>query len=189
VKFSGSITPLLGAATLLTGCDLSPSDTANSVDIAPPELGNGDYLITPAHAPSPVGQFNISVEDSGNGYWQIEGEAQAANASSRGQTEGVYWELPADFEARASGHTIRISVRSRSDAALLFSGAYSTNDVGNSGWQSLNSSTQFETVSFEYDIRPLRDGRGDFFGILTNAESPGQTLEIAWIHFSILPDE
>jgi hypothetical protein len=146
-------------------------------------------LIAPGHTPSPTGQINISVEDSGNGFWQIRGDAQAANASSRGQTEGVYWELPSDFEARASGHTVRVAVHARSSDSLIFSGAYSTNDVGNSGWRNLQSTPEFETVTFDYDIATLRDGRGDFFGVLTNAESATQTLDIAWIHFSIQPDE
>ena len=104
-----------------------------------------------------------------------------SNAVPHGVTGGCSVRVPESFEAAVSGLRVRVKVMARAAGGLgdaELSLAYSTNDVGNSGWQSRSVGQTFETVSFEWDVPPMINGNGDYVGIL-----PGQAgaIEIAGI--------
>ena len=101
------------------------------------------------------------------------------DAKSHGQTEAFSVRVPDTFEAAVSGHRVRVRISARAARGLPdadFSLAYSTAEVGNSGWQQLSVGNQFETLEFEWDVPTMISGNGDYVGIL-----PGQSgaIEVA----------
>ena len=101
------------------------------------------------------------------------------DAKSHGQTEGFSVRVPDTFEAAVSGHRVRVRISAKAARGLPdaeFSLAYSTAEVGNSGWQQLSVGSAFETLEFEWDVPPMINGNGDYVGIL-----PGQSgaIEVA----------
>lgn len=69
--------------------------------------------------------------------------------------------LSPEVEAAFSGAKIRVSLEASGGP---FKVSYSTNEVGNSGWQEFAPSDQ-SVVSFDYDVPAMVDGKGDFLGI------------------------
>ena len=90
------------------------------------------------------------------------------------------------MEAAASGKRVRVSVNARAARANTadFSVAYSTNEVGNSGWRKFTAGNQFEIKSFEFDVPPMREGKGDFVGVLP---APGSGVEIESLKVEVIP--
>lgn len=97
------------------------------------------------------------------------------NAASTGQTEGYSIRLPDTIEAAASGHRVSVSVVARAAGAAQsrFALAYSTNDVGNSGWRWQGAGPEWSVFTMEYTVPAMKNGNGDFVGILPDME--GQT--------------
>lgn len=101
------------------------------------------------------------------------------NPGSGGSTHGVFVRVSDEFEQAASGNRIRVSItakRSEENAAETFAIAYSTNEVGNSGWQSFQAGEDFEIFVFKYDVRPMREGKGDFVGVWADVTGSGKGL-------------
>lgn len=100
---------------------------------------------------------------------------------------GVYLTLPPAFEQAASGQTVRVTVMARraSDApGKSFAVAYSTNEVGNSGWQRFDLGDQLASYSFIYKVPVMKAGYGDFIGILPEE---GGAVEISGIGAEVFP--
>lgn len=100
-------------------------------------------------------------------------------APSSGRTGGYSIPLPDSFEAAVSGKRVRVTVFARAaggSGSADFSLAYSTNDVGNSGWRVLRAGQSFEAKGFEWDVPEMEKGNGDFVGVLP---APGAGVEIA----------
>jgi hypothetical protein len=109
-----------------------------------------------------------------------------ATAGSGGTISESYTAiLPAAFEAKASGKTIRMSVLARATAMpLSFHLAYSTNEVGNSGWEKFEAGPDFSEHSFEWAVPPMKEGRGDFAGVQPPLAGEG-TIDVAWLALTI----
>ena len=105
------------------------------------------------------------------------------DADPRGRTQGYSICVPTAFEHMASGRMVRISLCVRSASGLNaaeFRAAYSTNEVGNSGWHRFEAGRRWQTFSFDYDVNPLQNGNGDFIGILPGgADAPA--IDISYI--------
>jgi hypothetical protein len=105
--------------------------------------------------------------------------AIVGQADSSGRTNGFSIRVPDSFEAAASGKRVRVTARVRAtqDAdAAEFSLAYSTSEVGNSGWRKFTVGREFEPKGFEWDVPPMKKGNGDYVGILP-AEASGVDVE------------
>lgn len=91
-----------------------------------------------------------------------------ADAFSQGSTEGYGIRLPDALEAAASGRKVRVSVVARcaAGAGSRFAIAYSTNEVGNSGWQWRAAGPDWSVHAMDYDVPKMKDGKGDFVGLL-----------------------
>jgi hypothetical protein len=171
----------LGALMSLAGCDQvgalgsSGTEPAGAVEAAPvaPDVvaetkakgmlvyGGGSVGVTvPAALEYSIGQ---------QGWLFVSGTLEQPN--SNGKTNGVSFELPAGLEEQLSGKLINIHVVATSDTEGEAFLAYSTNEVGNSGWMSLPVKTTDSVASFQYSVRELREGRGDFIGIDPNGHS------------------
>lgn len=97
-------------------------------------------------------------------------------AVSSGATGGYSIRLPHQIETAASGHRITVSViaRAASRDQSSFAVAYSTNEVGNSGWRWFNAGPEWSIYTMEYNVPVMKEGRGDFVGILPDREgNPG----------------
>src|SRR5262245_41224780 len=105
-------------------------------------------------------------------------------AESQGRTGGFSISLPDRIEVAASGKRVRVSARAAGASTAEFSVAYSTNEVGNSGWHEFTAGNRFEIKSFEFDVPPMREGRGDFVGILP---VPGPAVEVETLKVEVIP--
>ncbi|HBZ29964.1 MAG TPA: hypothetical protein DEO56_05135 [Nitrosomonas nitrosa] len=92
-------------------------------------------------------------------------------AVSAGATGGYSIRLPDSIEAAASGHHITLSVVARASGGdqSRFAVAYSTNEVGNSGWRWFDTRAEWSVYTMEYDVPVMKEGRGDFVGILPDS--------------------
>ena len=89
----------------------------------------------------------------------------ADDAESTGWTGGVSVRLSAAQEAAASGHTVKVTVRAFSpEPGAMLGVAYSTAEVGNSGWQQFPLTTAPADYVIGYDAPPMKQGNGDFVG-------------------------
>ncbi len=106
------------------------------------------------------------IEGDGHTYMRLCNGSQ--NAGSQGITGGYSIRLPDAVEAEASGHrvTIKIAARAANVTRSRFALAYSTNEVGNSGWRWFDAAKEWSVYAVEWDVPTMRKGNGDFIGIL-----------------------
>jgi hypothetical protein len=154
---------------------------ANSI-VQPPEA---DFVIVFAKtAEGSVTRgpaLNVTADD---GFVTLGGGvATAGSGGVIGESYTV--RLPDAFEARASGKKIRMTVLARATAEPVnFHLAYSTNEVGNSGWNKFEAGEAFAEHSFEWSVPPMKEGRGDFAGVQPPLAGEGQ-IDLAWIALTI----
>jgi hypothetical protein len=98
-------------------------------------------------------------------------------ANSTGSTGGYGVRVSDELEKLASGRAIKLRLLARSlDAAKgRIACAYSTNEVGNSGWRWMSFGPEWEIKSFDYKVPPMKDGKGDFVGLLPPPASAPET--------------
>lgn len=110
------------------------------------------------------------------------------NAPSAGSIGGISVRLPDEIEQRASGKTVRVAaaLRSQSPAPTAFCLAYSTNEVGNSGWRRFMADDELSLYSFEYAVPPMRKGNSDFVGILPDPDGHDRAIEIAYVTVDVI---
>lgn len=75
------------------------------------------------------------------------------------------------MKAQFSGRRIEITVQARARSGRL-GVAYSTNELGNSGWRTFELLPEWEDYTFEYDVPPMNLGRGDFVGFRSYGDVP-----------------
>ncbi|ARU00905.1 LysM peptidoglycan-binding domain-containing protein [Yoonia vestfoldensis] len=108
---------------------------------------------------------------------------------STGTTGGAFIRLDEDFEADAAAQTVRVSVTLSGPEGARAALAYSTNDLGNSGWQSFILTPAPTTHSFEYAVPPLAHGNGDFLGIDPDPDGAGHAILVHAILLEILESD
>jgi len=124
--------------------------------------------------------------DATSGVEHIRLENGSPDAPSGGHTGGYSIRLPDTLEAAASGRHVAVSVVSRgvAGAKSRFALSYSTNEVGNTGWRWQNAGPEWAVFTIEYDVPTMKQGRGDFVGILADKEGhPG--IEICYLSVSV----
>lgn len=100
-----------------------------------------------------------------------------SNASPGGVTGGYSIRVPDAIEAQASGHHIVIKVTARAAESVRsrFALSYSTNEVGNSGWRWFDTTSDWTVFTMEWDVPVMREGKGDFIGLLPDVEGAAGT--------------
>lgn len=111
------------------------------------------------------------------------------SVSSGGRTGAVYVEVPEMFEMSASASMIEMAVDLVAEADGTIAVAYSTNDVGNSGWKTLPVAAGENTVSMTYAVPVMNNGKGDYFGIQPDPEATGQTITVTSISGEVMSAE
>lgn len=127
-------------------------------------------------------EFALEFDDE-NGPARIVLSGYREDARSHGRTQGVSFQVPDEVERSASGRLIEVIIIARSPQPATFRAAYSTREVGNSGWRELEVEDSWTAVSLTYTVRPMEEGAGDYIGVLPPTEN---VVEIAGIAVRIL---
>lgn len=96
-----------------------------------------------------------------------------SSASSGGRTSGAIFRMNSEQETAASKQEVVVSITAKGGPYAI---AYSTNEVGNSGWQEVEGSGSWNTYSFTYKVPGLVNGGGDFVGVV--ARDPEVPVEV-----------
>lgn len=145
--------------------------------------GGQEQVLTasPQHSELTAGKVN-SLERRGENWLLTSGFDKLP--SSGGVTGGAYLTLTGEQEKRLSGKSARIEVIAALPAGAAphkFAIAYSTAEVGNSGWRPFEVQTSEPQVfGFDWPVPASPNpGRGnDFIGILGDFEGRGRALEV-----------
>lgn len=135
---------------------------------------DADFVFTPTIAmmalrylfPSSV-TCSVIAEDSGDSFLRLAGGSTAARSS--GRTDGFSLQVPDEVEAMASGQSIRLRIVARAQPgaeSARLAVAYSTNDVGNSGWRWFELRPDWSVYEMLYKVPEMKTGGGDFIGLL-----------------------
>ncbi len=94
-------------------------------------------------------------------------------AESSAQTQGFSIRVPDEFERQVSERKVRVRAlaRSATGQATRMAVAYSTNDVGNSGWQWRDIGPAWSICEIEWKVPKMKNGHGDYIGLLP--DQPG----------------
>jgi hypothetical protein len=126
------------------------------------------------------------IEDAAGG---VSVSGHVPGPYSTGTTGGAFLRLEDGFEGRAAGKSVRVTLTLSGPAGGLVAAAYSTNDLGNSGWRGFALTPGPAEHSFEYDVPPLVRGNGDYIGIDPDPEGRGQAVTVHAIRVDVLAGE
>ena len=177
---------LFFAAVVLAAC--SPSTDEPSVDApgAPAETADSSANVLDTSSCTDCDEglggivFNWAAGEPGprktnfvmveplEGHVELTG--LGGEGESGGHTSGAFFPLSGDAEALASGKTIRIEIEARGEAGQVVPVAYSTADVGNSGWKEFTLTGQREWLKYHYAVPAMNEGNNDYLGILPGAD-------------------
>ena len=117
-----------------------------------------------------IAYSNHKAENGVPDFVRIEG--RSPGAMSWGRTDGYSIRFPDPLEAAASGRhvSVRVIARAAGTGKTRFAIAYSTNEVGNSGWHWRGATPDWSVYGMEYDVPVMKNGNGDFVGILPGPE-------------------
>lgn len=117
-----------------------------------------------------------------SGPAQLSGHAEGISSSG---APGIYLTVPTEVELAASGREVVIEVLARLSTPGVIDIAYSTSEVGNSGWQRFELGTTYESIEMRYMVPEMIQGNKDYLGFRPDPMGTGQVLEIATIDISV----
>ena len=142
-------------------------------------------LIAIQHDQPEWGQGGEVIDVYQAGYF-ISGET---NPAASGKTGGVYITVPQDpAETVFGGRTIVVEVLARAfegNPTAEFALAYSTNDVGNSGWRRFAPTTDWAWYSFTYAVPAPNAGGADFLGLWADTSGGWRGLLVAAVRIRL----
>lgn len=112
----------------------------------------------------------------------LSGNAENATPSA---APGISLVIPTALEEALSGQEVVIEVLARLSTPGQISIAYSTNEVGNSGWQNFDLGTNYERLEMRYAVSEMVNGNKDYLGFLPDPMNTGQVLDISLIGISV----
>ena len=107
----------------------------------------------------------------------------------RDATGGYSIRVSDQTELAASGKPVRVLVVARAAEAASSSRlavAYSTNEVGNSGWRWFPVGQEWAELEMDYDVPPMKNGRGDFIGLLPDKQG-APAVEVSAVALRVNP--
>ena len=164
-------------AFVAMAAEAEPAEMTASFSMSGPELM--DALMVASDA------FTVT----GNEMGAVLVGSSAENLSSGGRTGAIYLQVPEAFETSASASTIEMSVDLIAEADGVVAIAYSTSEVGNSGWKTLPVTAGENTVTMTYAVPAMKNGNGDYFGIQPDPEATGQSITVTSISGEEMPAE
>ena len=168
-----SLAAMVVLVAFVSACDTTPPSAL---------ILHSDDLARAFRAPGP---FQVTPMRDG-----IALTGHRPGAESSGFTQGIHVALPADWETLGSGRRIQVRLTARSNGAdeEPFRLAYSTAEVGNSGWLGATAHPDGGSYDFVYQVPPMRDGRGDFLGVLPDVDQDGIGIVVEQISFTFVDD-
>lgn len=106
-------------------------------------------------------------------------------ATSAGRTAGISFTLPPEIERQASGKTATITIVGTSEKKTAIQIAYSTNEVGNTGWRTLEVGGASDSQPFTFRVPPAVNYMGDFIGILPDPQGSGNAILLEAIRLKL----
>ena len=151
-----------------------------------PELLNAIQFIEPCEDTSvwglPSGNSIALSSDKFSGSYSVQITwTGTSNPASSGTTGGAYLTIPERIALGFANKRIKVTVYAKqpsSNASSSIAVAYSTNDVGNSGWQNFTPTTSWAPYSFFYDVPKPSSGGTDFLGIWADTNNTGKSILI-----------
>ncbi|MEM9739269.1 MAG: hypothetical protein AAF829_05320 [Pseudomonadota bacterium] len=178
----------LGLAACGASLEDATPDTAAEASVPVSDLLDSAYVLTMSEAVLENASHpeTLTVELDDRSVITIGG--RPSQTASYGRTSGFGIQVPVEIESEASGQRVEVAVVLKSSRAVPVDvqAAYSTNEVGNSGWQALQAGSDWAIATFQYDVPELVNGLGDFVGLQS---ATGDSFEIAAIGFDIIPVE
>jgi hypothetical protein len=98
--------------------------------------------------------------------------------SSGGSTQGAYLVIPKEVAESFSGKKVQVTFQARSGESKpskMIWAAYSTAEVGNSGWKKFELTNELKEYSFNYQVPKIKKGGVDFIGFNSDIEGKGRT--------------
>jgi hypothetical protein len=172
----------VAAFSLLASCNQQqPSDAPANPLAVVTLVGWADVATEDINVPQGV---SYTPSDVG-GARVVEIAGVPDNAVTTQKTGGVSVRMRDDFENQASGRQILITARAYAaqDGARLGM-AYSTNDVGNSGWYEFELTRTPADYHFVYNVPAKRAGGGDFLGFRSYGDS---AVQVVGFRTAVLP--
>lgn len=111
----------------------------------------------------------------------------SATSLTTGNGETIYITIPERLALMFANQTVTVSVIAKSGAVVpsKFALAYSTSDVGNSGWIEFTPTSSWEKYSFEYFVPHPSSGSTDFLIINPDVDGAGGEIYLDDVIISI----
>jgi len=170
--------------------EVAPADPAG--DLIASITNGATFVFLPTHetpnVKPPAGQPEQKIEIVSDGDRSVLRLSDGSSiAKSGGMTGGYSLRVPDEFEAAASGKTITVTAVARAAAATTrFALAYSTNEVGNSGWRWFDATTEWSAFEMSYAVPKMKAGKGDFIGLLAGPAGTA-AVEIGAVAAAVVP--
>lgn len=170
---------VLAISATTAACGLEPATNTSESTTKPietvvelPKIENADIK---ADLSKVINNGVVTAALGEDGYLLLTGGVDGGISGNR--TSGAYLEINPEQEAEISGQTIKVSVIAAASGSLpaTLALAYSTGEVGNSGWQKFDLTSEWAEYSFEYSVNPLKRGGLDFLGMMVT-EGDGATI-------------
>lgn len=188
-----NILVLATAVTLsLAGCSkpadnvegsTSGGETPPSVvkETSPPAYENSIVLENIALQNQFTASELVNVEPTEVGVVLSVTQSNESLPASGGFTDGAYIRLGTNLETAIGGKTIKVSFVAKSDtlSSASLMAAYSTADVGNSGWVDFQITNVPSEYSFTYDVAEPIDFRGDYIGFVPGVDGGIELTEVS----------
>ena len=125
-----------------------------------------------------TGAIEVDPDDSNNTD-VLKIQTSSLDSDASGNVGGVYrplsWQAP-EFTQRTPGNVVRVKFKAKrpsTGGSATVRVAYSTNQNGNSGWQTFNfaGTDQWEEFSFEYNISSTNSTNEDYVGFQTDGSN------------------
>lgn len=135
-----------------------------------------------------TGVTKQAVNDSFSGTVAMEMSSTVVDGLTSGAGDTGYLTIPEPLALLFAGQKCVISVIAKQgsgSASPEFGLAYSTSDVGNSGWSRFTPTTSFVKYSFEYELPLPNNGGTDFLIINPDMTGGGGTLIVDHVQITI----
>lgn len=150
--------------------------------------------------PAEISANSIFKANANSKWWPAKGNiikknkdsllfsSKLVKASPGGPTQGVFVAVPKPIEAKVSGKKIKVSIIAKkgSPASKSFAVAYSTSQVGNSGWHTFVPTDQYTLYSFEYTVPKMKSPNSDFVGIWGDTKGTGNGVLIKDVAIEVI---
>ncbi len=184
------LTALMVAACGQVGSGSDGTQADGSVSTAAPGILDefeADYAFIPSAETIEAMSIadGLSVDMNDNQTMSISGLSNVETSGSK--TGGAAFVVSSEDEAEIDGNRVRIRILASGEPGSAMKVAYSTNDVGNSGWRKFDLSEDLAEYSFEYAVPAMKAGRNDYIGIAPVVD--GLLVNVAALGVDILPAE